>query len=488
MSKIEVDAIDKQSGSTLTIGGSGTTVQLGTGASQTGFGREGSVNWQTGSIKTSTFTATSGEGYFINSGSALTMNLPAGSAGAIVAVSDYARNFATYNFTISPNGSEKIGGQAQDLTLDVDGQALTLVYVDSTKGWINVQNAEDTETGLIPFISASGGTESTCGNFKIHTFTGPGTFTINKVAPGPSGNPNVVDYMVAAGGGSGGMGNQASGGGGGAGGLRFSACHYTAPPTTIPFKAPAGITVTAGSIPVTVGAGGASESKTVPPTAGTGPAGNDGSNSIFSTITSAGGGGGGGHCSGAGRSGGSGGGAAGAGPAYPYALGAGNSPPTSPVQGHNGATAVGGGPNYGAGGGGGAGAAAATPVPNSGPGGAGGVGLQVNIDTNSYYYSGGGGGSAWENNPGGAGGKGGSGGGGGHPSSGGGAAGGCGANTGTAGAVPATFAGNGGPAGANTGSGGGGGNHVNPACGGSGGTFTSGAGGSGVVIIRYRFQ
>ena len=96
MSKIEVDEIVKQSGSTLTIGGSGTTVQLGTGATQTGFGREGSVNWQTGSIKTSTFTAASGEGYFINQGSQITANLPAGSAGAIVAFSDYARNFSTY--------------------------------------------------------------------------------------------------------------------------------------------------------------------------------------------------------------------------------------------------------------------------------------------------------------------------------------------------------------------------------------------------------
>ena len=43
MSKVEVNEIDKQSGSTLTIGGSGTTVQLGTGASQTGFGRTGTV-------------------------------------------------------------------------------------------------------------------------------------------------------------------------------------------------------------------------------------------------------------------------------------------------------------------------------------------------------------------------------------------------------------------------------------------------------------
>ena len=109
------------------------TVALGTGASQTGFGRSGSVNWQT-TPKTSTFTAVDGEGYFVNSGSALTMNLPAGSAGAIVAVSDYARNFATYNLTVAPNGSEKIGGVADSTLLNVDGQAVTLVYVDSTKG------------------------------------------------------------------------------------------------------------------------------------------------------------------------------------------------------------------------------------------------------------------------------------------------------------------------------------------------------------------
>ena len=119
MSKIEVDAIDKQSGSTLTLGGSGTAVTLACGATQTGFGREGSVNWQTGSIKTTTFTAVSGEGYFVDTSSgAVTVNLPAGSAGAIVAFADYTRTFATHNLTITPNGSNKIGGIASDtLTL-----------------------------------------------------------------------------------------------------------------------------------------------------------------------------------------------------------------------------------------------------------------------------------------------------------------------------------------------------------------------------------
>ena len=53
----------------------------------TGFGRTGTVDWQTGSIKTATFTAANGEGYFANtSGGAFTLNLPAGTAGNIVAV------------------------------------------------------------------------------------------------------------------------------------------------------------------------------------------------------------------------------------------------------------------------------------------------------------------------------------------------------------------------------------------------------------------
>ena len=39
MSKIEVNEIDKQNGSTLTLGGSGTAVTLASGATQSGFGR-----------------------------------------------------------------------------------------------------------------------------------------------------------------------------------------------------------------------------------------------------------------------------------------------------------------------------------------------------------------------------------------------------------------------------------------------------------------
>ena len=146
MSKIEVNEIVKQSGSTLTLGGPGTAVTLGCGATQTGFGRTGTVDWQTGSIKTTTFTAVSGEGYFVNtSGSAFNMNLPAGSAGAIVSVADYNDNFNNNNLTIVPNGSDKIGGEADNAVLK-NGDTLSAVS--------NTASSVDIVTSYIDTISS----------------------------------------------------------------------------------------------------------------------------------------------------------------------------------------------------------------------------------------------------------------------------------------------------------------------------------------------
>ena len=64
-SKVKVNTVETESGSTLTLGKSGDTVTLASGASQSGFGRTGTVDWQTGSIKTATFTAANGEGIFV---------------------------------------------------------------------------------------------------------------------------------------------------------------------------------------------------------------------------------------------------------------------------------------------------------------------------------------------------------------------------------------------------------------------------------------
>jgi len=477
MSKIEVDAIDKQSGSTLTLGGSGTAVTLASGATQSGFGRSGAVDWQTGSIKTATFTAASGEGYFCNTtGGGFTVNLPAGSAGAIVAVADYTRTFATNNLTIAANGSEKIGGVAETLVLDINGQALTLIYVDATEGWINVQNAEDTETGVAAeFVAASGGnTTITCGNFKTHIFTGPGTFTVSNA--GNTKGSNTVDYFVVAGGG-GGAGNEtdvgptAGAGGGGAGGFRLANSYSLPAPLTSPLANPSGLTATATSFPITVGGGGpgGTAQQPVPSIIGT-----NGSPSTFSTITSAGGGFGLYHNSPGtpGTTGGPGGSGGGSGRDVGSPGGTGNTPPVSPPQGNNGGSSNV-GPYGGAGGGGGAGAVGGNATTgNSAPtevAGPGGIGSFIDANfvgptapsygtagpvSNTRYFSGGAGGGVWSNTPGlGTGGSGGGG----------------------AGALASGSGGTGGSGTINTGSGGGGG-------------LNGGGGGSGIIMIRYRFQ
>ena len=419
------------------------------------------LNTQWQAVKTATFTAVAGEGYFVNSGSALTMNLPAGAAGATIVVADYARNFSTYNFTVSPNGLEKIGGVAENTTLDVDGQAATFVYVDATKGWVNVQNAENTEIGVPPFISATGGTITESGDFRIHTFTGDGCFVVTSLATqSPAPIYNIVSYVVAAaGGGSGGtINNIHTAGGGGGGGFREGKNAPVDSYTASPLNAPAGLTVSAATYPITVGGGGAGGDPTT--------RGSSGGQSIFSTITSAGGGGGGAigspgapACR-AGGPGGSGGGGSSqlAGPG-----GTGNTPPTSPAQGTNGAQGTDSPPDVRGGSGGGATVAGSGGSPPFVQG-VGGTGATTHISGSPLGYSGGGGAGGTEAGP-----------------QAGGAASPCG--SGAAGqSATGTFTG---VNAINNRAGGGGGAAASP---GGPATNTGGVGGSGVVIIRYKFQ
>ena len=79
--------IISQSGTTITIGASGDTVSLASGASQSGFGRTGTVDWQTGSIKTSDFTAVDGQGFFVDTnGGAVTVTGTQTITGTVVVV------------------------------------------------------------------------------------------------------------------------------------------------------------------------------------------------------------------------------------------------------------------------------------------------------------------------------------------------------------------------------------------------------------------
>jgi len=449
MSEIKVNKISPRTNcGTTTLGDSGDTFTIPAGVTitnngtQTGFGRTGTVDWQT-SIKTSTITAVSGEGYFVNTtAGSITANLPAGSAGAIVAFRDYASTFATNNLTIAANGSEKIENSTEDHSVTTNGESLTLIYADATRGWLIVNDGNSDAAASAGFIVATGGSIATCGDFKIHTFTGPGTFQVT----GGSGPTALIDYRVVAGGGAGGVAN-GGGGGGGAGGHRTSFPSPSCNAGTMPLGP--------GSFPVTVGAGGSGATSPISPGGGTAFTGSDSSFAGSSTITSAGGGGGGtGNTSpNTGDSGGSGGGGGKTDQSSPGAGAAGNTPPVSPPQGNPGGT---GGHNSGGGGGGSGGTGGNSPsqTPPS-PGGTGGNGVANSITGSPVTLAGGGGGNS-ENGSGGSAGTGGAGDGGGPAGS------------------PAA-----GSATVNTGSGGGGADTP-------GGT--SGSGGSGIVIIRYKFQ
>ena len=117
------------------ITGSGTTA-----VGQLSFSEvSGGTSWQ--AVKTSTFTAVAGEGYFIDTTSgAIQMDLPAGNIGDEVSFIDYAGTFDTNALTIDQNGSEKIAGSTDPLTVSTERAANTLVYVDSTQGWLLKNN------------------------------------------------------------------------------------------------------------------------------------------------------------------------------------------------------------------------------------------------------------------------------------------------------------------------------------------------------------
>ena len=279
-SKIKVDNIADQGnnnmlvkcGSTLTIGATGNTITLASGASQTGFGSTGGISWQT-SIKTTDFTAASNEGYFVNTsgGSDITITLPSSpNSGNVVAIKDYARTFGTNKVILDRNGSN-MDGNAANTNLETDGQSVILVFMDSTKGWSFINEDTTTAAGS-GFVAATGGnTVATCGDFKIHTFTSPGTFCVSSA--GNAAGSNTVSYVVVAGGG-GGSGHY--GGGGGAGGFR-EGLGLNDSYTGSPLRAPTGVPVTATGFPITVGAGGAGGAKSsCSPGKGT-----TGSNSIF---------------------------------------------------------------------------------------------------------------------------------------------------------------------------------------------------------------
>ena len=434
-------------GTSINLGASGTIVA--------------GTDWQTvitadGSTAT---TAVAGEGYFIDNSSAThTINLPSspslGDTVSIISLGDAGVN----NITVGRNGSN-IQGSASDYIINSNNQSDVFIYSNASEGWV-IQ----TTTSEVPtYVTATGGTVTEDGDYKVHTFTGDGSFVVSTV--GNSSGSSTVDYLVVAAGGGGGSCN----GGGGGGGSVITASSDD---------------VTATTYPISIGAGGSGGS-------GSGVPANKGNNTTFFGITSISGGGGftSGNtaCAPAGPYG-NGGAGAGVADSVPGSIVGQSGTASSPIPAaatNFGANSGGNGTNgdcgvFRSGGGGGAGGNGnpGLPGPTSSQGGA---GTPSSICGTNYYYGAGGGGGVYCG-VGGTGGIGGSGGGGGGPSGPGvaGAAGSSGRNAGTAG-QPFPTGGEGGPAGANTGSGGGGGGRSSP-------SLAGGNGGSGIVIIRYKFQ
>jgi len=422
-------ANDKLANSSVTL--NGTAVSLG-GSADIG------TQWQdvfVGDGSTG-LTTVAGNGYFINTtNGAVTVTLPSSpSAGDTVILKDYARTWNTNNVTTA---SALFDGTTKSNTFSVTGQTVTLVYMDGTKGW-SLTNEDTTSDLSAQYIAATGGTVTTTGNQKIHTFTTSGCFVVS--CAGNSVGSDKVSYLVVAGGG-GSHGHA----GAGAGGFREGQNSSQSPYTASPLAANDGLPVSAQTYPITVGAGGSA-----------GPSSTNGSNSVFSTITSAGGG--------ASKNrttqsaGGSGSGTDGGGPTT-YSAGSGNTPPVSPPQGNPGGPgAFSNGNTYASGGGGGA-ATAGVPIPGPGAnqGGQGGAGSPTAISGSATTYAGGGGGLGFNS---------------------------CSANP----ASPSGGAGGGGNASYPGGPGGGPGTGGSANTGGGSGGGTNNAGGSGIVILRYQFE
>lgn len=323
--------ITQTNSTTITIGSTGQTISLASGASSSGFG----LTWNP-TVQTTNFTASVGVGYMVNTSSAaITATLPAApSIGDQVAFVDFNETAATNNIILNPNGL-KIDGTTSSTYITKSGEGVTILYSGTTRGWI-------------PVSAANEGTQALA-------------------------SPISMDFLVVAGGGGGGV--TSGGGGGGAGGYRTST--QTALPGTI--------------ITVTVGDGGAGSASTS--IRGSSGSNSSISGSGLTTITSAGGGGGGSDSAPVkdGAAGGSGGGGAGGPTPAPNTGGTGNTPSVSPSQGNNGGFGIEGtSGNRPAGGGGGAGATggnAATSVSGNG-----GNGTASSITGSSVTYAGGGGG------------------------------------------------------------------------------------------------
>ena len=121
-----LDVSDGANGQFLRTNGAGT-LSFGTVSSDSG---RAYTDW---AIKTGTYTAVDKDQLIANSGSAFTITLPSGSAGATVIIC----NAGAGEVTVGRTSSQKINSAAEDGSLP-QGNSVQLVYVDDTIGWFEI--------------------------------------------------------------------------------------------------------------------------------------------------------------------------------------------------------------------------------------------------------------------------------------------------------------------------------------------------------------
>jgi len=166
MSKVEVDQVDPQSGTTLTLGTSGDTVSIPSGVTlanagtATGFA---SIDWQSTIVTGATHTASANQGIWINTTSnACNLTLPSSpSVGDQLIFSDFLRTWGSNAVTLTLNGSKYQGFTSPAPVYDTIGETVHIVYSGSTQGWIPINDGavanETPQTVTIDYLVIGGG-------------------------------------------------------------------------------------------------------------------------------------------------------------------------------------------------------------------------------------------------------------------------------------------------------------------------------------------
>ena len=179
----------------------------GAGAPPTFAAVESGTSWQS-SIKTSDFTAVSGEGYWINTtGGAVTMTLPgSASVGDTIEFVDYLRTWGSNAVNINQNSLNYQGNSSPNPQYNTDGQHVRIVYSGATQGWIPTVDDDVTfetpqnysATMLVIAGGGAGGYQSSGGNVtggggaggfrtSTQTLNGATTYTITVGGGGAGG-------------------------------------------------------------------------------------------------------------------------------------------------------------------------------------------------------------------------------------------------------------------------------------------------------------